>query len=80
MFVDLAVDSRERVHLSYHDVVERTLKYASRASGSWELETVDDDGVTGLFTAIAVDSSDEIQIVYYNQTKRALVLASHLSE
>ncbi len=59
----IAIDSTDGVHISYYDVTNDSLRYATNASGSWVFETIDSEGVRG-YTSIAVDSNDKVHISY----------------
>ena len=67
-YTSLAVDSNNRLHISYYDYTNHDLKYATNASGSWTVETVDTVGDVGMYTSIAVDSNDKIHISYHDDT------------
>jgi hypothetical protein len=58
----MAVDSKNKVHISYYD--DSDLKYATNASGSWVPQTVDDNSWYVGKTSIALDSNDEVHISY----------------
>jgi hypothetical protein len=68
----IAVDSNDRIHVSYFDATNTALKYATDASGSWVNSTIDSINDVGWCTSIAVDSNDGIHISYYNATYSAL--------
>ena len=68
----IAVDSNDRIHISYYDATNTALKYATDASGSWINSTIDSTNDVGGCTSIAVDSNDGIHISYYNATDSAL--------
>jgi len=71
----LAVDSADKIHISYYDAVNDDLKYATNASGSWVVSTIDSTGDVGIYSAIDVDSNDDIHIAYYDKTNRNLKYA-----
>ena len=71
----VGVDSRGDVHISYssdyydeYDAYQyRNLKYATNASGSWVIETIDSNGSFWVGSgSIAVDYSDNVHISYYD--------------
>jgi len=72
----IAVDSNNKVHISYNDS-EGILKYATNAGGVWELTTIDPNGsnMRG-YTSIAVDSNDKVHISY-NDTEGVLKYATN---
>jgi hypothetical protein len=54
-------------HISYYDVVNRSLKYATNAKGLWVAETVDSVSPdTGQSTSLVLDSYDNVHITYYD--------------
>jgi hypothetical protein len=69
----LAIDSSDKVHISYYDYSAGALNYATNSgvtSGSgncdntdWNCSTVDDNG--GADTSIGIDSLDNVHISYY---------------
>jgi len=75
----VAVDSSDKVHISYCDVTNEDLKYATNASGSWVTTTVDSVGSVGRHTSIAIDSSDKVHISYYDATNEDLKHATNAS-
>jgi len=78
-FCSIAVDSVDRVHVSYLDSTVHVLKYATNASGSWETQEIDATGGTGGSTAIALDSAGRVHITYLNSTRGAVRYATNAS-
>jgi predicted small secreted protein len=74
----IVIDSADKVHISYYDRANETLKYATNVSGSWMTYTVDDNGV-GNDSSIAVDSGNKIHISYYDETNQARKYATNTS-
>ena len=64
-FSSIAVDSNNKVHISYYDATNYALKYATDASGDWVRATIDNAGEAGQFSSIAVDSDNHVHISYY---------------
>ena len=64
----IAVDSKDRIHISYWDYTNRDLKYATNATGSWVIDSLDTGGNVGSHSSIAVDSKDKIHISYHKAT------------
>jgi hypothetical protein len=62
----IAVDSSNNVHIGYYDETNHDLRYATNASGSWVIQTVDSAGYVGHDISIAVDSNNKVHISYYN--------------
>jgi len=68
----IAVDSNNKVHISYNDFVFDPaasksfydLKYATNASGSWVTSTVDATQGVGRYSSIAVDKNNHVHISY----------------
>lgn len=61
-FSSIAIDSGNKVHITYYDAITGDLKYATNASGSWVISTIDSGEVT--HTSIAVDSMNHVHIGY----------------
>ncbi|MBI4680515.1 MAG: hypothetical protein HY753_04750 [Nitrospirae bacterium] len=59
-----AIDSNNKVHISYWDATNYDLKYATNASGVWVTSTIDSTGDVGRYTSIAVDSNNKAHISY----------------
>jgi len=70
LHTSIAIDSIDRVHISYYDDDNRDLKYARWDGLTWTIEFVDqeyDQGKVGLWSSIAVDSSNVPQIAYMSE-------------
>ncbi|MBE7444948.1 MAG: Ig-like domain-containing protein [Planctomycetia bacterium] len=78
-FTSIAVDTSDAAHISYYDVTNHDLKYATNASGSWVTSTLDSDGNVGQYTSIAVDTSDAVHISYYDYDNGELKYATNAS-
>ena len=66
-YFSIAVDSNDRVHVSYHDNTQHSegLKYATDIRGSWVTTFVADNGASGeKCNSIAVDSHGDVHISY----------------
>jgi hypothetical protein len=75
-YTSLAVDSSDYVHISYYG--SASLKYATNASGSWALTTVDSSAnIVGWYTSIAADTSGTIHISYHDFTDGNLKYATN---
>ncbi len=87
-YASLAIDSDDRLHISYFDRSNGALRYAAgtytpgasiRGAGNWAWDTrlLDDpDGeIVGQHTSIAVDGSGAVYIAYYDETNGNLKLA-----
>ena len=77
-FTSIALDSSNRVHISYLDFSygEYKLKYATNKTGAWNRVTIDDDGEAGWDTSIAINSKNEIRISYYDEGEGNLKYAT----
>jgi uncharacterized repeat protein (TIGR02543 family) len=67
-YASIALDSMNKVHMSYYDATNRDLKYATNATGSWTTTTIDNGGDVGRDSSIALDSNNKIYIAYYDAT------------
>jgi hypothetical protein len=63
-YSSVAVDSNNKVHISYYDVTNDGLKYATNESGSWTTANIDTANA-GKYTSLAVDSNNKLHISYY---------------
>ncbi|RJQ51395.1 MAG: hypothetical protein C4526_10475 [Nitrospiraceae bacterium] len=72
-YCSMAIDSRDKLHISYYDKDNSDLKYASNVSGTWVISTVDMEGSSGSHSAIAVDSRDKVHISYYDFSDNGLL-------
>ncbi|MBI5102577.1 MAG: DUF1566 domain-containing protein [Nitrospirae bacterium] len=68
-YSSIAVDSADKPHLSYFDTADAgTIKYTTKASGSWSAPSIVDSGLSGNplpgFSSIAVDSTGKPHICY----------------
>jgi len=52
-YTSIAVDSNNKVHISYHDAADFDLRYATNVSGAWSISTVDSAGHVGIESSIA---------------------------
>ena len=64
----LAVDSNNKVHISYRDEDNNNLKYATFDGISWNISTVNGNPNydLGMMTSLAVDSSGDVHISYWD--------------
>ncbi|MDA8843855.1 putative Ig domain-containing protein, partial [Euryarchaeota archaeon] len=65
----IAVDSNDALHISYLDLTNDKVKYATCASScgsasSWSVVSVDGIGTGVMQAGIAIDSNDDVHIVY----------------
>ena len=70
-YTSLSLDSNGYAHISYQDIdfddwddPKGGLKYAYWNGSSWDIETVDSEGLAGWHTSLAIDSSDRAHISY----------------
>ncbi|MEW5800471.1 MAG: chitobiase/beta-hexosaminidase C-terminal domain-containing protein [bacterium] len=78
-YASIAIDSNNKVHISYYDYVNRSLKYATNLSGSWVISEIDSYADAGLGCSIALDSNDKVHISYMNWVIRSLKYATNAS-
>lgn len=60
----IAISSGNKVHISYYDLTNQDLKYATNTSGSWVTTTIDSTGDEGFYNSISIDSQDKVHISY----------------
>jgi hypothetical protein len=75
-YSDVALDSSNMAHISYHSSASGSLKYAQWDGDTWRTYTVDSEGNVGGFTSIALDSRDRVHISYHDETKGDLKYAT----
>lgn len=65
-YSSLALDGYNKAHVSYYDVTNANMKYATNSSGGWSNVTVDDGGGNdvGIDTTIALDGNGKAHIAY----------------
>jgi len=89
-FSSIAIDGSDYVHISYDNVkhvvhcsehyFDTSLKYATNASGSWVIETVDfGDNRLGSYSSIALDKSGGVHISYWGVHNGTLKYATNKS-
>jgi len=79
LYTSIALDSSDRVHISYIDWTDEDLKYATNSTGTWVTTTVDSIGPVGLYTSIALDSLGKVHISYVDWTDEDLKYATNES-
>jgi hypothetical protein len=75
----IKLGSSNKAYISYYDVTNGDLKYATNASGSWVATAVDSTGDVGKYTSIALDSSNKAYISYFDVTNGVLKYATNAS-
>jgi hypothetical protein len=75
----IALDSANKVHISYVDDTNDDLKYATNASGTWQVTTIDSANNVGLYTSVALDSANKVHISYFDDTNDDLRYATNSS-
>lgn len=73
----LALDSNNKVHISYHDFPDGGLKYATNLSGSWTVTIIDSGDRVGVYPSIAIDLSAYVHISYEDFIAPALKYATN---
>jgi Carboxypeptidase regulatory-like domain len=77
-YTDIALDSNNKVHISFRDLGTGDLGYATNVSGTWATTSIDRSTASvGSWTSIAVDSNDKIHIAYQDVTSNRLKYATN---
>ncbi|MDP7265127.1 MAG: hypothetical protein QGH39_06160, partial [Candidatus Thermoplasmatota archaeon] len=74
-YTSIAIDSDDRLHISYFDHTNKDLKYAYFNGTIWLNETVDSRGDVGYHTSLDLDSNDLPHISYFDMTNNELKYA-----
>ena len=70
-FSSIAIDSNNKVHISYYDVTNHDLKYAVNALGFGLPRPSTAQEMWDSSTSIAIDSNNKVHISYYDGTNHA---------
>ena len=63
-FPSLAIDAAGKAHISYHDVTNSNLKYATNTSGAWVYTVANALANTGWGSSLALDAAGKVHISY----------------
>ncbi|MFH1231110.1 MAG: fibronectin type III domain-containing protein [Planctomycetota bacterium] len=63
-YTSITVDANTKVHISYYDITNQKLKYATNLSDSWVMTPVADAPTTAYGTSIGMDTNGNIHIAY----------------
>ena len=75
-FASIALDSRNRPHISYFEFGRANLRHAYRMDRDvWGINIVDESDSVGYFSSIAINADDDLFISYYNATNGNLKIA-----
>ena len=66
-YSSMAIASDDSLHISYVDVSNFYLKYATNSGGSWANYTIDNSGDVEHDSSIEVDSNNNVHILYYDK-------------
>jgi hypothetical protein len=86
-YLSMGIDSDDKLHISYFEFASgrdlnyatSDLKYATNASGSWVIKTIDRKGTVGLYTSLYTDSNNKVHISYFDYTNSNLKYATNAS-
>src|SRR6059036_615494 len=70
------MDAQGNPQISYYDFTHGDLKYASKSSGAWSVETVDATGDVGSYSSLAIGSQGDPHISYVDNTNFAIKYAN----
>ena len=76
--VSLAVDGKDRVHITYRDSTARTLQYALRRSGKWSLRTVDTEVDMSKWSSLDLDGNSMVHVAYKDMDSDSLLYATNV--
>lgn len=77
-YSSIKVDPFGKVHISYYDIVNRSLKYATNANGLWSVDAIDSVSPdTGQSTSLVLDSYRNVHIAYYDSEHGSLRYATN---
>ncbi len=68
----IAVDSTDKVHISYYGLSDSDLRYATNTTGSWVSEMVETDVSLGFNNSIAIDSTGRAHIAFSDDYRNEL--------
>ncbi|MBI5057657.1 MAG: hypothetical protein HZB61_13670 [Nitrospirae bacterium] len=75
----IAIDSSNNVHIAYEKDDGNILRYATNASGSFVISTIDSSGNGEWDISIAVDSNNKVHVSYYDFFNKDLKYATDAS-
>ncbi len=78
-YPSIAIDESGAIHLAYLVWGDYVMRYATNASGDWEITTPDGDDCVGTNTAIAVDDLGHAYIAYHDYGNLGLKFATNAS-
>jgi hypothetical protein len=67
-YPSLFIESANTSHISYYDVTNGNLKYATGSGCSWSIFTIDTTNDVGKFSSLALFSGGKAHIAYYDAT------------
>ena len=74
----LAIDSDDRLHVTYYDRETASLEYVTYDGSSWSTPfTLDSQTWCGLDSSLAIDSNDHLHVTYLCDTRSQLEYISH---
>ena len=81
---NLIIDDGQRIHISYHDNANKSLKYATYQDSQdsqdiWDLSIVDSQADVGEYSSIVIDSNDDAHISYFDASTKDLKYATDVS-
>jgi len=72
--ISLAIDSEDKLHVTYNDYTNGKIKYATYDAtlGIWGTPTTVDSNGNGQYSSLAIDTKDKLHVTYYDLTKDEL--------
>lgn len=78
----IAIDSNNKAHVSYYDITNKAIKYATNVSGAWVSTTIAtnvDGGGSPSQSVIKIDSNYKVHIIYYDYYNGGIKYSTNIS-
>jgi hypothetical protein len=78
-YSSLTITNQNQLCVSYYDVYNSRLKYASYDGNNWQIDVIDNEGEVGQYSSLSITESGKKNIVYYDNLATSLKYAGWLS-